>query len=195
MFLEKIVCCYHRLTAYLIQYCILICNIIGIILIIIGLLAIKWRYISGAIQFLYIICLIIYIFGTLCILIIIYFRRNKTINKRNNKPSIKISIANIVLSFFGVLFSIICLIYCWIKYKDNKVKGWKKFWMFFCLGGNIRVIFFVIFSWISIYLRLRKKTSGAYIAKKEEQSISNESTISSIRNVKVSYGVRELNLK
>ena len=195
MFLEKIVCCYHRFTAYLIQYCILICNIIGIILIIIGLLAIKWEYISSAIQLIYIISLIIYIFGTLCILIIIYFRRNKTINKINNKPSIKISFANIVLSFFGDLFSIICLIYCWIKYNDNKIKGWKKIWMFFCLGGNIRVIFFVFFSWISIYLRLRKKTNGAYIAKKEEQSISNESTISSNREVKVSYGIRELYLK
>ena len=195
MFLEKIVFCYHRLTAYLIQYAILVLNIIGIILNIIGLLEIKWKYISSTIQLLYIICLIIYIFGILSILIIIYFRRNKTINNRNNKPSIKISIANIVLSFFGVLFSIILLIYCWIKYNENKIKRWKKFWMFFCLGGNIRIILFIFFSWISIYLRLRKKTNGAYIMKNEEQSVSNESTISSNRDVKVSYGIRELNLK
>ena len=68
--------------------------------------------------------------------------------------------------------------------------------MFFCQGGNFRIIAFVFFSWISIYIRLIKKTNGAYIEKgKEEQAISNDSTMSSNGNVKVSYGIRELNLK
>ena len=139
----------------------------------------------------------IYIYiQTFCICILIFFRQKKTINKRNNKISIKISITNIILSLIGIFFSIICLIAGWIQYNDSNIKGWNKFFMFLCLGGNLRMITFVFSFWIAILIRLIKKTNGAYI-EKEVEPISNisTSTISDNRDVKVSYGIRELNLK
>ena len=198
MGIEKITCCYNSFTAYFIQYTLLICGVIGFIFNIIGLAGIKWKYIPGGVQFIYIICLFIYLLSIVCISIIILYRRNKTINKENNKISKKISIANLILGSIGILFSIICLIVCWIKYEDSKIKSnisvWNKIIMFVCLGLNLRIMLFNILLWISILLRLIKKTNGAYI-KNENQSVVNTSTMSDNREVKVSYGNRDLSLK
>ena len=201
---EKIVCCYHRLTAYIIQYLLLTISIIGFFFNIIGLASIKWEFIPNIVKFIYILCFITYIFSILCISILIYFRKKKTINGKNNKPSIKISIANIILSIIGIIFSFICLIVCWIKYDKKKktyingkkaISGWNKFFMFLCLGLNSRCMTFLFFFWISILIRLIKKTSGAYIEKEDQKSVSNNSTVSVERDVKVSYGISDYNLK
>ena len=146
-----------------------------------------------------------YMFNILCISIIIYTRYKKTINGKKNKICIKISIINIIISIFGILFSFICLIMCWIKYdkkkntyigKEKAINGWDKFFMFLCLGINSRCMTFLFFLWISILIRLINKTSGSYIEKeKEMQSVANTSTISDNREVKVSYGIRDFNLK
>ena len=199
---EKIVCCYHRYTAYCIQYFLLIIDILGIIISIIDLAVIKWEYIPGGIKFLYIICFIIYIFSTLCTAIIISFRRNKTINDRNNKPCIKISQVNIILSIIGLIFSFICFIIIWVKYEDNKdeknISGWNKVISLFCLGVNSRFMLFLFFFWTSILIRLFKKTNGAFIEKKLDQTVTNTSSTSNIsdnREVTVNYGIREVSLK
>ena len=203
MGLEKIACCYHRFTAYFIQYAMLIIDIIGFIFHIVGFSIIKWKYIPDTIIFLYAICFIIYIFNIFCICIIIYFRYKKTINGKNNKSCKIISIINIIVIIFAIIFSFICLIICWIKYDKNKktyinnkkaINGWDKFFMFLCLGINSRCTIFLFFLWISILIRLKKKISGSYI-ENEVQKLENTSTISDNREVKVSYGLREYNLK
>ena len=199
---EKIVCCYHRYSAYCIQYFLLIIDIVGIIISIIDLAIIKWEYIPGGIKFLYIICFIIYIFSTLCTAIIISFRRNKTINDRNNKLSIKISQINIILSIIGLLFSFICFIIIWVKYEDKKdeknISGWNKVISLFCLGINSRFMLFLFFLWISILIRLFKKTNGAFREAKSGQTVTNISSTSNIsdnREVTINYGIREVSLK
>ena len=199
---EKIVCCYHRFTAYFIQYFLLIIDILGIIISIIDLAVIKWEYIPGGIKFLYVICFIIYIFSTVCTAIIIRFRRNKTINDRHNKLSIKISQINIIVSIIGLLFSSICFIIVWVKYEDKKaeknISGWNKVISLFCLGVNSRFMLFLFFFWTSILIRLFKKTNGAFIEKKLDQTVTNTSSTSNIsdnREVTVNYGIREVSLK
>ena len=67
--------------------------------------------------------------------------------------------------------------------------------MFLCLGLNSRCMTFLFFFWISILIRLIKKTSGAYIEKETQISVSNNSTVSAERDVKVSYGINDYNLK
>ena len=202
---EKIACCYHKFTAYVIQYILLAFSIIGFIAVIFGLALIKWEFIPNIIKLIYVICFIIYIFSTLCISILIYFRHKKTINNKNNKPSIKISTVNIILSIIGIIFSFICLIVCWIKYDKKKsyyingekaITGWNKFFMFLCLGINSRCITFLFFFWVSILIRLIQKTSGAYV-ESEAKNIANNSTttVSADRDVKVSYGISDYNLK
>ena len=199
---EKIVCCYHRYSAYCIQYFLLIIDIVGIIISIIDLAIIKWEYIPGGIKFLYIICFIIYILSTLCTAIIISFRRNKTINDRNNKLSIKISQINIILSIIGLLFSFICFIIIWVKYEDKKdeknISGWNKVISLFCLGINSRFMLFLFFLWISILIRLFKKTNVAFREAKSGQTVTNISSTSNIsdnREVTINYGIREVSLK
>ena len=199
---EKIVCCYHRFTAYFIQYFLLIIDILGIIISIIDFAVIKWEYIPGGIKFLYVICFIIYIFSTLCTSIIIIFRRNKTINDRNNKVSIRISQINIIISIIGLLFSLICFIIIWVKYEDKKseknISGWNKFISLFCLGLNSRLMLFLFFFWTSILIRLFKKTNGAFREIKLDQTVDNTTNMSNIsdnREVTVSYGIREVSLK
>ena len=199
---EKIVCCYHRFTAYFIQYFLLVIDILGIIISIIDLAVIKWEYIPGGIKFLYVICFIIYIFSTVFTAIIIRFRRNKTINDRNNKLSIKISQINIIVSIIGLIFSSICFIIIWVKYEDKEseknISGWNKVISLFCLGVNLRFMLFLILLWICILIRLFKKTNGAFIEKNLDQTVANTTNTSNIsdnREVTVSYGIREVSLK
>ena len=173
-------------------------NIISII----DLAVIKWEYIPGGIKFLYVICFIIYIFSTACTALIIRFRRNKTINDRHNKLSIKISQINIIVSIIGLLFSSICFIIVWVKYEDKKaeknISGWNKVISLFCLGVNLRFMLFLILFWICILIRLFKKTNGAFIEKNLDQTVANTTNTSNIsdnREVTVNYGIREVSLK
>ena len=218
---EDIACCYHRLTAYLIQYLLLGSCILGIIFNILGFILIDYTHISGFIEFLYVMCFIFNLFSAACIGVLIYFRQKKTINNEQNQRSIKISIANIIVSVVGILFGIICLIYISVTYYDHEteivegkkvITGWDKFWMFLILGLNIRLFLFNFFFWIAILIRLLRRTSGAYIDDKKNDinvsTISNSSNDGNINNnqtqsannnvareVKVIYGTRELNLK
>ena len=224
MRLENIVCCYHRLTAYLIQYLLLGMAIASIIFNIIGFIVMLWGYISGFIEFLYVMCFIFNLFSLASISLLIYYRKRNTINNEDNKKSIQISFANIIMTIVGLIFGTICIIYIPIKYYDHEseitddgtraVTGWDKFIMFVTLGLNIRLFLFLFFFWVSILIRLLKKTSGSYIdEKKIEMNASTISTVSNVANininnvhtqnanknvtkeVKVIYGIRELNLK
>ena len=214
---EKIACCYHSLTAYLIQYLLLGASGVGLLFNIIGFIVLKWKYISSFIKFLYILCFFLYFISILSILLLIYYRQKKRINDDKNKLSIKISFANIVISIVGLLLGAIVLVFCSVRYYDHEIDeengervitGWTKFFMFLILGLNIRLFLFVFFFWISILIRLMKKTSGAYIeTKKDNVVLSNTSTISNgldtnanknnniTREVTVAYGARTLNLK
>ena len=223
MGLENIACCYHTLTAYLIQYLLLGIVGVGLIFHIIGFILMLWQYISGFIEFLYVMCFIFNLFSGLSILLLIYYRHRKVINNTKNKISIRISFINIIIIIIAIIFGSICLVYCSVKYYDHDaeiiegkraVTGWDKFFMFLTLGLNIRFFLFLFFFWVSILIRLLKKTSGAY--KNQRNSEINISTISNMSNeggdnnnkiqvqsgnnnitkeVKVMYGVRELNLK
>ena len=221
MGLEDIACCYHRLTAYLIQYLLLGTCILGVLFNILGFILIDWGYVSGFIEFLYVMCFIFNILSAASILLLIYFRKKQTINNEENQKSIKISFANIIISVVGMLFGIICLIYISVKYYDHEsdiidgkkaITGWDKFWMFLILGLNIRLLLFLFFFWVSILIRLLRKTSGAYVDEKKNEvnistvsNTSNEGNINNnqiqstnnnvTRDVKVIYGTRELNLK
>ena len=218
---EDIACCYHRLTAYLIQYLLLGTCILGILFNILGFILLDWGYVSGFIEFLYVMCFIFNILSAASILLLIYFRKKQTINNEENQKSIKISFANIIISVVGMLFCIICLIYISVKYYDHEsdiidgkkaITGWDKFWMFLILGLNIRLLLFLFFFWVSILIRLLRKTSGAYVNEKKNEvnistvsNTSNEGNINNnqiqstnnnvTRDVKVIYGTRELNLK
>ena len=218
---EDIACCYHRLTAYLIQYLLLGTCILGILFNILGFILLDWGYVSGFIEFLYVMCFIFNILSAASILLLIYFRKKQTINNEENQKSIKISFANIIISIVGMLFGIICLIYISVKYYDHEsdiidgkkaITGWDKFWMFLILGLNIRLLLFLFFFWVSILIRLLRKTSGAYVNEKKNEvnistvsNTSNEGNINNnqiqstnnnvTRDVKVIYGTRELNLK
>ena len=218
---EDIACCYHRLTAYLIQYLLLGTCILGILFNILGFILLDWGYVSGFIEFLYVMCFIFNILSAASILLLIYFRKKQTINNEENQKSIKISFANIIISVVGMLFGIICLIYISVKYYDHEsdiidgkkaITGWDKFWMFLILGLNIRLLLFLFFFWVSILIRLLRKTSGAYVNEKKNEvnistvsNTSNEGNINNnqiqstnnniTRDVKVVYGTRELNLK
>ena len=92
-----------------------------------------------------------------------------------------------------MLFGIICLIYISVKYYDHEsdiidgkkaITGWDKFWMFLILGLNIRLLLFLFFFWVSILIRLLRKTSGAYVnEKKNEVNISTVSNTSNEGNI------------
>ena len=203
MGIERIVCCYHKLTAYFIQYALFIINFIGFLFSIIGFSVIKWEYIPSGGELVYVICFIIYILSEICISILIYFRSKKTINGRNNRPSKNISIVNIILSIIGIIFSFICLIVCWVEYDDNKnvtingekaISGWNRFFMFLILGINSRCMGFLFFFWTSILIRLIQKTNGAYIEKNTQVEINNTS-VTEARDVSINYGTRQINLK
>ena len=212
---EKLACCYHSLTAYFIQYILLGVSAAGFVCNILGFIILKWEYISSFIKFLYILCFFLYCISILSIILLIYYRRKKLINNEKNKLSIQISFGNIIISVVGLVLGAIVFVIVSVRYYDHDtengekvISGWNKFFMFLILGLNLRFFLFMFTFWISILIRLMKKTSGAYIdTKKDNVVISNISTISNegdkninkneniTREVTVSYGVRQLNLK
>ena len=202
MAIEKLVCLYHKLTAYVIQNCLMFFNVLGLILHFFGFALILWEIISNFTYFLYVFCLVIHIFSIICLAITIYFRYKTTINSRNNAISQKISVVMIFLSIFGMIFSLLCFIIVWYKYynyedetiyEKNYITSLDWFFMFLILGDNYNCISFYFSFWICIYIRLKKKTNGAFI--KNEEAINNTSTSSDSRIVTVRYGNREINLK
>ncbi len=208
---EKIACCYHSLTAYLIQYLLLATTILGILFNILGFIILKWEYISSFIHALYIITFCFNLISLASILLLINYREKKKINGEKNKISIKISFANIIISIFGLILSVICFVVISIKYYDHDseivngkkvIGGGAKFFMFLDLGLNLRFFLFLFFFWISILIRLIKKTSGAYVdSEKEKDNIITNSNLkfgennNITREVTVTYGNRQLNLK
>ena len=85
------------------------------------------------------------------------------------------------------------------NYSVNGVKvisGWNRFFMFVILGVNSRCMGFLFFLWVSILIRIFKKTSGSYIVKDTQYVVNNTSTtISDNREVSINYGTRQVNLK
>ena len=207
MGIEKIVCCYHRFTAYCIQNILLGSSLTGFLFNIIGFAVIKWELIPSGGELSYIACFIIYILSSICTAIIIYFRYKKIIHTSKFKLSKNISFVNMVLGGFGIILSFITLIVCWVEYdyfknyKVNGVKvisGWNRFFMFVILGVNSRCMGFLFFLWISILIRIFKKISGAYIVKDTQYVVNNTSISTSDNNnreVSINYGTRQVNLK
>lgn len=205
MGIEKIACCYHRFTAYCIQNILLGASIIGFIFNIIGFAVIKWEFIPSGGELAYVACFLIYILSSICTSIIFYFRYKKIIHTTKFKISKNISFVNMVLGAFGIILSFITLIVCWVEYDDYKnyyingekaISGWNRFFMFVILGINSRCMGFLFFLWVSILIRIFKKTSGAYIVKENEYVVNN-TTISTAdnREVSINYGTRQVNLK
>ena len=208
---EKIACCYHSLTAYLIQYLLLATVILALIFNFLGFVILKWEYVSSFIHALYIISFCFNLISAASIILLIEYRCRKKINTEKNKISIKISIGNIIISILGLILSVICLVVISIKYYDHDseiingkkaITGVAKFFMFLDLGLNLRFFMYLFFFWISILIRLMKKTNGAYVDnKKNKDTISANSNISFAENnnitreVTVTYGNRQLNLK
>ena len=198
MGIEKIACCYHRFTGYCIQNILIVASIIGFIFNIIGFAVIKWEYIPSGGELAYVACFLIYIISTICTTIIFYFRYKKIIHTSKYKISKNISLINMVLGAFGIVLSFITLIVCWVEYDDYKkeISGWNRFFMFVILGINSRCIGFLFFLWVSILIRLFKKTNGAYIVKENQYVVNNTSTSTvDNREVSINYGTRQVNLK
>ena len=79
---------------------------------------------------------------------------------------------------------------------EKVISGWNRFFMFVILGVNSRCMGFLFFLWISILIRIFKKTSGSYIVKDTQYVVNNTSTtISDNREVSINYGTRQVNLK
>ena len=198
MGIEKIACCYHRFTAYCIQNILIGSSIIGFIFNIIGFAVIKWEYIPSGGELAYIACFLIYFISTICTAFIIYSRYKKIIHTSKYKISKNISLINIVLGAFGIVLSFITLIVCWVEYDDYKkeISGWNRFFMFVILGVNSRCVGFLFFLWISILIRLFKKTNGSYFVKETQYVVNNTSTSTvDNREVSINYGTRQVNLK
>ena len=110
-----------------------------------------------------------------------------------------------VLGAFGIILSFLTLIVCWVEYDDYKnyyingekaISGWNRFFMFVILGINSRCMGFLFFLWVSILIRIFKKTSGAYIVKETEYVVNNTSiSTADNREVSINYGTRQVNLK
>ena len=205
MGIEKIACCYHRFTAYCIQYMLLGASLIGFLFNIIGFAVIKWEFIPSGGELSYIACFIIYILSSISIALIIYFRYKKIIHTSQFKISKYISFVNMVLGGFGIILSFITLIVCWVEYDHYKkytvngvkvISGWNRFFMFVILGVNSRCMGFLFFLWVSILIRIFKKISGAYIVKDTQYVVNNTSiSTSDNREVSINYGTRQVNLK
>lgn len=204
MGIEKIACCYHRFTAYLIQNVLLGASLVGFIFNIIGFAVIKWEFILSGGELSYVACFVIYILSTICTSIIIYFRYKKVIHTSKYKICKYISFVNMILGALGIILSFATLIVCWVEYNENKynkingeqqISGWDRFFMFLILGVNSRCMGFLFFLWVSILIRIFKKTSGAYIVRESQYVANNTSSISDNREVSINYGTRQVNLK
>ena len=172
MGLEMLVCFLHKLTAFRLQYILLIIISVGAFFNLVGWAIIKWKYIPGGGKLFHLFCLIIRIFMGLSIGLLISFRKKRTIHTKYEKLSENLSLTNIALAIIGSLFSIVCYIVCNIEYdiyKDLKNDGKKaigdanRFFTFFSLSVCLISIIASFFGWISIFIRILAKTDGEYI--------------------------------
>jgi len=208
MGIEMLVCFLHKLTAYRLQYILIIIISVGVFFNLIGWAIIKWKYIPGGGKLFHHFCLIIQIFMGGSLGLLIHFRNKKTIHTKYDKLSENLSLTNIALAIIGSLFSLICYIVCSVEYdeyKDLKINGKKairganRFFTFFSLTINMISIIATFFVWISIFIRIVAKTNGEYVhyTNREFQNSEtndNNSTISE-GDVEVKYGKRHIKPK
>ena len=208
MGIEMLVCFLHKLTAYRLQYILIIIISVGVFFNLIGWAIIKWKYIPGGGKLFHHFCLIIQIFMGGSLGLLIHFRNKKTIHTKYDKLSENLSLTNIALAIIGSLFSLICYIVCSVEYdeyKDLKINGKKairganRFFTFFSLTINMISIIATFFVWISIFIRIAAKTNGEYVhyTNREFQNSEtkdNNSTISE-GDVEVKYGKRHIKPK
>jgi hypothetical protein len=202
-YLYKLLCCFNSLSANSIEVLIIILSIISIIINILGLVIIPWKYTLALMKVLYIICLILLIYSLLISSINLSSRNSKA-----KKPK-KIYLAP---SFFALLACIISLLifiaiaiviipdlknekqvknvqvldpetgeyHTRTSTEENLVSNGKMIFVIASLIINIILLVILIFLWISEYIRIKYNINGSYNEYLEEtkSKLSENSKIS-----------------
>lgn len=184
-YLYKLLCCFNSLSAYFIEILIIILSLISIIVNILGLIIIPWKYTSSVMKILYIICLILLFFSLLISIFNLSSRNSKA--KKNKMVHLAPTFLALLACILSLLIFIVIAIVMIPDLKnqhqikkvqvldpqtgeyhtktstDEKlVKNGKMTFVISSLIINIILLIFLIFLWISEYIRIKYNISGSY---------------------------------
>jgi hypothetical protein len=202
-YLYKILCCFNSLPANIIEILIIILSLISVIINILGIIIIPWKYTSAVMRVLYIICLILLLYSLLISSINLSSRNSKT-----KKPKM----IYLTPSFFALLACIISILifiaiaivivpdlkdekqiknvqvldpetgeyHTRTSIEENLVKNGKMAFVIISLIINIILLLILIILWISEYIRIKYNINGSYTEYLEEakNKLSENSKIS-----------------
>ena len=202
-YLYKLLCCFNSLPANIIEILIIILSLISVIINILGIIIIPWKYTSAVMRVLYIICLILLLYSLLISSINLSSRNSKT-----KKPKM----IYLTPSFFALLACIISILifiaiaivivpdlkdekqiknvqvldpetgeyHTRTSIEENLVKNGKMAFVIISLIINIILLLILIFLWISEYIRIKYNINGSYTEYLEEakNKLSENSKIS-----------------
>ena len=182
-YLYKLLCCFNSLPANIIEILIIILSLISVIINILGIIIIPWKYTSAVMRVLYIICLILLLYSLLISSINLSSRNSKT-----KKPKM----IYLTPSFFALLACIISILifiaivivpdwkdekqiknvqvldpetgeyHTRTSIEENLVKNGKMAFVIISLIINIILLLILIFLWISEYIRIKYNINGSY---------------------------------
>jgi hypothetical protein len=202
-YLYKLLCCFNSLPANIIEILIIILSLISVIINILGIIIIPWKYTSAVMRVLYIICLILLLYSLLISSINLSSRNSKT-----KKPKM----IYLTPSFFALLACIISILifiaiaivivpdlkdekqiknvqvldpetgeyHTRTSIEENLVKNGKMAFVIISLIINIILLLILIILWISEYIRIKYNINGSYTEYLEEakNKLSENSKIS-----------------
>lgn len=184
-YLYKLLCCFNSFSAYLIEILIIILSLISIIVNILGLIIIPWKYTSSIMKILYIICLILLFFSLLISTFNLCSRNSKA------KKTKMVYLAPSFLALLACILSLLIFIVIAIvmipdlknqhqiktvqvldpqtgeyhtktSSEEKLVKNGKMTFVIVSLIINMILLIFLIFLWISEYIRIKYNISGSY---------------------------------
>lgn len=182
----KLLFCFNSLSTSLIETLIIILSLIGTIISFIGAIVIPWGYTSRAMEALYIICLILFIYSLIISGINLYIRKNKKENCLS-RTCILMSLFNIIVCILSIIMYIVIAIviipdlksksqiknvsvldpetgeyHTQTSTEENLVSNGKMTFIIISVAVNLILWVILLFLWISEHFRQSYNISGSY---------------------------------
>ena len=195
--LEYLVCCFHKLSAFFIQYFLLGLLSIVISFSVSGYFVIDWVETKNNAKLIFGLGIIILIIIYIILIIIIILRANNSLNNKYLKLGLCLCYYAIIISLSGLTLSIIAFL--WGSYRFFKVRYIDTDELIISVLAMALLIggFAVsVPAWVCLLIRMKIKTnegfSGVFVLYEENPTSTPREKEK--KEVKISYGTRQISL-
>ena len=194
--LEYLVCCFHKLSAFFIQYFLFGLLSIVISFSVSGFFVIDWVEAKDNARLVFGLGIIVLIITYIILIIIIILRARNTLNYKYYKFGLGLGYYALIISFIGLVLSIIAFL--WGAYQFFSIRYIEKGELVITVLAMVLLVAGFVVSipaWICLVIRLRIKTNdrfvgGAALYEENPSSTPREKE----KEVKINYGTRQISL-